>query len=278
MKICWDMLEGVYLTRSGTFRKEADIYVYKEVCAKCGEPYLTIKSRQSKFCSHSCAMSGENNINYGINLSKEHKKKIAIANAGKTFSVETRKKIANSVSGSLHPNYKGGVTKAGLVTYDGYKNTLGPYEEICRQTNTEILEVKCAYCGKWFSPTRNAVISRLAAINNLNKGEQRLYCSENCKQACPTYNMTQYPKGFKKATSREVSTYLRKIVLKRDNWTCQKCGKTIKEAALHCHHIKGYTQNKILANDVDNCITLCKNCHKEIHKQKGCRYVDLQCK
>ena len=26
------------------------------------------------------------------------------------------------------------------------------------------------------------------------------------------------------------------------------------------------------------CMTVCKNCHKEIHKQKDCGYVDLQCK
>ena len=27
-----------------------------------------------------------------------------------------------------------------------------------------------------------------------------------------------------------------------------------------------------------SCIALCKNCNKDIHKQKGYRYVDLQCK
>ena len=35
--------------------------------------------------------------------------------------------------------------------------------------------------------------------------------------------------------------------------------------------------NKMVSNDPDNCITLCKKCHKEIHSQDGCRYVDLQC-
>ena len=271
MKICWDNLEGVYLTKNGFFRKGSDIYIYRDSCVKCGDPYLTIKSVQSGFCGRSCSRSGKNNHNYGKHLAIETKKKISTATKGKNNPMY-------GMVGVLSSNYKGGVTKMGLTTYDTNKNTLGLYEDIRKQDGAEILEVKCAYCGKWYAPTRDSVNSRLFVINSLNKGEGRLYCSENCKQSCPTYYKGKYPKGFKKATSREVSTYLRKIVFERDGWECQKCGKTIKEAQLHCHHIKGYAQNKILANDVDNCITLCKDCHKLVHKQIGCRYVDLQCK
>jgi hypothetical protein len=36
--------------------------------------------------------------------------------------------------------------------------------------------------------------------------------------------------------------------------------------------------NKIMANDPDNCITLCKECHKRIHSQEGCNHNDLKCK
>lgn len=37
-------------------------------------------------------------------------------------------------------------------------------------------------------------------------------------------------------------------------------------------------QNPMFQNDADSCITLCKDCHKFIHKQIGCRYIDLRCK
>lgn len=249
MKICWDMLEDIYLTRSGTFRKNSVIYVYKEACMECGEPYLAEKRRQSKFCSHSCAVSGKNNPMYGIKL-----------------------------CGILSGYYKGGVSKSGLTIYNTCKDKLETYEDIRKQHNTELLEAKCAYCGKWFTPTYAAVNSRFIAINNLNCGEGRLYCSNNCKQACPTYNKQKYPKGFKHATSREVSTYLRQIVFERDDWECQKCGKTIKEIQLHCHHMDPATQNPMFQNDANSCITLCKDCHKSVHMQHGCRYVDLKCK
>jgi 5-methylcytosine-specific restriction endonuclease McrA len=258
------MLEGVRLTRNGNFGKGDTIYIYKESCAKCGKPYLTQKSRQSKFCSQSCAVSGENNPFFG-----------------ETHTSKIRKKMSKnrpSYKGSLNPAYKGGVVKTGLTTYDTHKNTLDLYEDIRKQKGTEILEVKCVYCGRWYAPKQVQVSNRLASINNLNNGENRFYCSENCKLACSTYNQKMYPRGFKHTTSREVSTYLRQIVLKRDNWTCQICGKTVNEAQLHVHHMDPVAQNPMFQNDIDSCITLCKGCHKMVHSRKGCRYVDLQCK
>lgn len=264
MKICWDMLEGVHLTRNGNFGKGNIIYVYKESCAKCGQSYLTVKSRQSEFCGHSCVSGGENNPFFG-----------------ETHTIKIRKRMSKnrpSYRGPLNPSYKGGVVKVGLTTYDTHKNTLGIYEDVRKQNGTEILEVKCAYCGRWYAPKQMEVSNRFAAINNLNLGENRLYCSENCKLACPTFGRQKYSKGFKHTTSREVSTYLRQLVLERDNWECQICGKTIKEIQLHCHHMDPVAQNPMFQNDMDSCITLCKDCHKKVHMQYGCRYVDLQCK
>ena len=265
MKICWDNLEGVHLTRNGTFTKGTSTHVYKESCTNCGEPYLTVKSIQSEFCGLSCAVSGENNPWYG-----------------KQRTIEVRKKMAKrsyiNQTGFLHSNYKGGIVKSGLTIYDTYKDRLGLYEDIRKQVDTEMLEAKCVYCGQWFFPTYKAVNGRLEAVNTLNNGECRLYCSENCKQACPTYGRRKYPKGFKHTTSREVSPYLRQIVLERDNWTCQICGKTINEAQLHVHHMDPVSWNPMFQNDANSCITLCKGCHKMVHSRKGCRYIDLVCK
>ena len=264
MKICWDNLEGVHLTKNGIFIKGTDSYVYKDFCAQCGDPYLITNSRQSKFCSHSCAKSRKNNSFFG-----------------KIHTDDTRKKMSQNKpdrTGPLHPNYKGGVTKSGLTVYDTYKDRLDVYEDIRKQEGTEILEVRCTYCNQWYAPLCEAVINRLKAINDSIGKENRLYCSENCKLACPTYGKVKYPRGFKHTTSREVSTYLRKMVLERDNWTCQICGKTIAECQLHCHHMDPVAQNPMFQNDMDSCITLCKGCHKMVHSRIGCRYIDLVCK
>lgn len=258
MKICWDNLENVRLTRKGNLKITSCVHVEMDSCETCGNPYLTQKRKHmSRTCSHSCAR------------------------IGKIHPEETRKKIGErsyaGQSGSLHPNYKGS-KMFGIALYDTYKNTLGIYEDIRKQEDTEALEVRCVYCAQWFAPTYASVRNRFVAINNLNRGENRLYCSENCKQSCPTYNQAKYPKGLKHATSREVSTYLRQMVFERDNWICQKCGNTIEDVPLHVHHMDPVAQNPMFQNDMDSCITLCKDCHKEVHMQYGCRYVDLQCK
>ncbi len=139
------------------------------------------------------------------------------------------------------------------------------------------IEVRCKYCGKYFVPKYSDLYKRVYSLNNLNSGTSGfVYCSEWCKKACPIFGKHKFPKGFKKATSREVQSELRQIVLERDSWTCQKCGETKVE--LHCHHITGVEQNPIESADIDNCITLCKKCHKEIHKQLNCTYSELRCK
>ena len=135
------------------------------------------------------------------------------------------------------------------------------------------LEIKCTYCGIWYLPNTGCVIERIRTLEGHKSGEQRLYCSEECKKECPIYSQSKYPKGFKPSTSREVQPELRQMVFERDEWTCQRCEST---TSLHCHHITGVEQNPIESADIDNCITLCKDCHKYVHSQEGCRYFDLR--
>ena len=138
------------------------------------------------------------------------------------------------------------------------------------------LEVKCRYCGKYFVPTNSEVSKRIQALTG-NIGTQYLYCSDNCKEACPVYNQQKYPKGFKKASSREVNPLIRQLCFERDNWACQICGATQEDDQLHCHHLEGVAKNPRLGNDVTNTITLCKTCHKQVHKLPGCGYYELRC-
>lgn len=60
------------------------------------------------------------------------------------------------------------------------------------------------------------------------------------------------------------SPYWRKVrivVLKRDNNSCRSCGSS---EDLHIHHLTYKHHLKELDN-LDDLITLCKNCHNEIH-------------
>jgi len=166
--------------------------------------------------------------------------------------------------------------KNNIPRYDTFQPQLEPYGVKCRQNkrDSNILEVKCMYCGKWHVPSYQNVRSKVKCINGYRYGESNLYCSDECKKACPTYGQIKYPKDFKLNTSREVQPALRKLVLKRDNYTCQKCDSKDKE--LHCHHYEGIEVNPVESADMDMCITLCKDCHNEVHRQDKCGMKDYK--
>jgi hypothetical protein len=56
----------------------------------------------------------------------------------------------------------------------------------------------------------------------------------------------------------------RKSVFERDKYTCQSCFE--KGGTLHPHHIKPFAKFPKLRFELNNGITLCEDCHREIHK------------
>jgi hypothetical protein len=66
--------------------------------------------------------------------------------------------------------------------------------------------------------------------------------------------------------------YWRNTVKRRDNFTCQSCGKDGKiecaccglKTPLHVHHIKSWKDHPELRFDISNGITLCEKCHRTV--------------
>jgi len=164
------------------------------------------------------------------------------------------------------------------ASYAMYKDRLTIDENPKLAKDGVSLFVKCRYCGKYFIPTERQAVIRARALTGHCSGECNLYCSSGCKKACPTFGQREHYKGQKvDGSSREVQPELRQMCLERDGYTCQKCGAKGKAVQLHCHHIKAVIDDPIESADVDNTITLCKSCHKEVHKIPGCRYHELRC-
>ncbi len=176
-------------------------------------------------------------------------------------------------SGENNNNWKGGVKKLNIPLYNTYAHKISWCEEVRGDPeNQDYLQVKCteSSCRKWFTPTILQVCGRISAVNSIGGGN--FYCSEGCKQNCSIYGRIKYPKGFKHNYNREVQPELRELVLKRDNFECQRCGSKEK---LQAHHYESIYSNPIMSADLDNCIILCKKCHKLAHKDIGCRPIDL---
>lgn len=268
------------MNSKGNFVKGSSIYVYKDSCKECGDPYLTLKSDQRDYCCQGHARLGERNPFFGKKMSEQLKSKLSEINKGRKKSKAFKEHLSKISKGCGNSNYKGGVKKLNIPLYNSYAHKVNIVEEVRRsEVNVDYLEVRCTYCGQWFVPKTSDITERIKVLKGQGCGESRLYCSEGCKKACSIYKRRKYPKGFKKATSREVQPELRQLVLKRDNYTCQYkgCDKTIENSELHCHHKEGININPIESADVDMCITFCKEHHRLVHKKEGCGYKDMIC-
>ena len=255
--------------------------VASKICSKCWEilpahaDYFN-RDKNSKdglrsSCKKCCVKWYKANKDKSAEYRKKNKDKIALQRAeyykkNKDKKDEYYKKNKDKL---VLRRAEYGKSKA---KYKIHNHQLEKYEDT--RDNDGLLEVRCAYCGKWFAPTNNQVKSRIKAINSVLRGENRFYCQDFCKKACPVYGQIKYFKQNQYTKSNEVNPQLRQRVFELDNYECQMCRS---KDELHCHHVVPATQNPMTANDPDVCITLCKKCHANVHSKEGCRYHQLKC-
>lgn len=63
--------------------------------------------------------------------------------------------------------------------------------------------------------------------------------------------------------------YWKRKVKERDRYTCQRCGALLEGRAAHAHHKIPTWFIPSLELDIDNGITLCGPCHRQIHGKGG---------
>lgn len=70
--------------------------------------------------------------------------------------------------------------------------------------------------------------------------------------------------GYEKKLSSREWRNLRSEIYKRDNWTCQDCGKKCHKD-IQCHHVVPYRESK--DDSRENLVTLCLPCHGRRHAE-----------
>ena len=255
-------------------------YAFKQGkrCAKCRKCAKWEEVEVKEYLKeHNCEWVGGKYKN-------NHSQLILRCSIGHTFSTTLKSfkrhpvcKICWKSDPRNNPNWRGGVWKKQLPLYDTYAPQLEWCEEVRRDPeDKKILQVRCyeSDCRRWFTPKLKDVTRRVQALKDNLTGEQHFYCSEKCKQKCSVFRRIKYPRNFKDVKlDREVQPELRELVFERDGWICQKCGS---KDDLQCHHILPVKLEPLESADVDNCITLCRKCHIEVHQMAGCTYGELK--
>ena len=87
--------------------------------------------------------------------------------------------------------------------------------------------------------------------------KNQIYCSKEC------FKKSHLVEGNGELLEIQKNSWLRLRfeIFKRDNFTCQYCGRNVKNdgVKLHCDHIK--PRNSGGLNNIDNLITSCMECN-----------------
>ncbi len=119
-----------------------------------------------------------------------------------------------------------------------------------------------------------ASLGRKASESKLEKMRNRRHSPETiqkmrgrCGEKCPAWKGGISPINAALRNSAEGRAW-RKSVFIRDNRTCQDCGAKSENGIrvdIHAHHIKSFADFPDLRFDVDNGVTLCRECHGTRH-------------
>ena len=259
MKICWNNLKGIYLSKNGNLRKGSNTYIEMDSCIRCGDPYLAPNSKQRDYCSRERALGSEE---VRLKMSKTRK--------GRTFSESHKMNLSKSLKkshiGRKHPML-------------GKENKWGRHTRKTKQKLSELLSgenhpmfgkrgKETAMFGrrnKWGNHTEQTKLKM-----SLSKRGNR---HPNWKGGIAPFNVDV----------RNLFEYKiwRECVFKRDHYTCKRCydssgGNLVAHHIIKLSNVLTYYNIKTLdeARDclflwlVQNGITLCEDCHKVIHTNR----------
>lgn len=229
-----------------------------------------------KICKHCCKLKNRNDFNKHIRLSDglNNYCKSCVKDISNKYYLENREVLLKKNSDFVSKHNKQ------FAKYDKYCEELKIIEQIRRcPDDSDLLEVQCKFCHKWFNPTIISVKNRIHSISGKTTSSNNLYCSDDCKEACPIFGRIYYRKNQSPPKLYNTTEYdiwrdevKNRNIVEYGELQCEYCN--CKED-LECHHIIPQKVNDNFALDPDNGVVCCKKCHgKKAHKDE-CSMVNL---
>lgn len=169
---------------------------------------------------------------------------------GKHHTLETRKKLSDSLKGRKSP--KGMLGKH--LSEEARKKISEKIKKNLPQTEETKKKMSVSNHRIWKGKHLPKEIRR--KMSEAQKGEK----SYLWKGGITPINM-------KIRSSLEYKNWEYKI-LDKYNWKCQKCNE-VKKFKLTVHHIKNFAKYHKLRFSINNGFIFCKICHREFHKKYG---------
>ena len=132
----------------------------------------------------------------------------------------------------------------------------------CAKKAQQVPKRACQNCGKMFKPSKPHI--QFCGRECSRIGQKRFFGQDNHFWIDGSNSQTYYGSNWR--TQRERA-------LKRDKFTCQRCGVTRKQLNrdLDIHHkirFKEFDGNWKAANRLNNLISLCPSCHRQIEHEE----------
>lgn len=266
-------------------------------CQQCGIPFTTYPSRISrgggKFHSKEC----DRKHKIGKPLPEEARKKLITFRIGSHHSEETKKKIGLSNIGKHFHSEE--ARKNLSLKRIGKKLSEETRKKIGKSLSKEKIKRICRGCGITFEAKPSVVANGFGIYHNhecLSNSQKGIPRTEEVINKIKLTTLGKYKGkenpnwkgGITSVTSKIRNSFenkqWRSKVFIRDDFTCRKCGDK-NGGNIEAHHIKSFsilvkevkkamplfdiiTSCKLYTPmwNIDNGITLCENCHKNIKK------------
>lgn len=126
-------------------------------------------------------------------------------------------------------------------------------------------EVDNPFKGHSHSDATKAILSEKAKVPKPYIRGERNGMSGRTGESNPNYKDGSAPERQRLYASAEWKAVIR-AVYKRDGYKCLRCGSGhVGKKKLHAHHIKPWAGNPDVRFDLDNLVTLCRECHEWVH-------------